>query len=149
MSVVLLVARTTRALKLTKNTLHFIGTMSGFDQHLRSRKAHTTNNAPPVPPKDNPKATTSSRGLAAFPPISPNLNERSKPLPPIPRPAVIRERSSSKPLPAPPRISILRSTLLWVGGFCVWFLLIVLLLPVVMEKDAMTGVNRWLRKIWN
>jgi hypothetical protein len=123
-------------------------TMSGFelrDHNIRNRKPHADTQAPPVPPKDDPKDTTSIRGLTA---PSHTPKERSKPLPPVPHsatPILTRERSLSKPLPAPPRFSILRSTLLWVMGFCVWFLLIVLLLPVIMEKDAMPGVNRWLR----
>lgn len=51
-----------------------------------------------------------------------------------------------KPLPIPPKSSTLQLTLLWVAAFFVWFLLIVVLLPVVTEKDAMPGFNRWLRE---
>jgi hypothetical protein len=120
--------------------------MSGFERgghNIRNRKHRANTNPPPVPPKDDSKGTLPSRGLAG--------SSSQKPLPSVPQSApsgVPKKRSLSKPLPAPPRISILRSTFLWVAGFCVWFLLLVLLLPVVMEKDAMPGVNRWLRKLW-
>lgn len=33
----------------------------------------------------------------------------------------------------------------WVTGLGVWFVAVVLLLPVVMEGDALPGLNRWFR----
>jgi hypothetical protein len=35
---------------------------------------------------------------------------------------------------------------LWVLGFVVWFVVVVVMLPVVMEREAMIGVNAWLRR---
>ena len=78
--------------------------------------------------------------------------KQSKPLPPIPRYKHIdflgQGPLQSKTLPRSPSNLNLTTTLLWVAGFCLWFLLIVVLLPVIMEKDAMPGFNRWLRKWW-
>jgi hypothetical protein len=33
-------------------------------------------------------------------------------------------------------------------GFAVWFAVVVVMLPVVMEREAMVGMNAWLRKRW-
>lgn len=52
-----------------------------------------------------------------------------------------------KPLPRPPGGLKSGTTALWVAAFLVWFLLIVVMLPVVMERDAMIRMNAWLRGI--
>jgi hypothetical protein len=36
---------------------------------------------------------------------------------------------------------------LWIAGLCLWFLTIVILLPIITERDAMPGFNQWLRRI--
>ena len=84
------------------------------------------------------------------------LNRETKPLPSppclTPTEPVGLKCLPSKPLPAPPVAPVTqttvnyRSTLLWMAFFCVWFLLIGLLLPVIMERDAMLGLNLWLRR---
>lgn len=78
---------------------------------------------PPVPPKD----------------VEPEVEEQSKPLPPTP--------ADLKPLPPPPTRVILQMTSFWITGFCLWFILVVIMLPVITEKDAFPGLNRWLRKL--
>jgi hypothetical protein len=98
-------------------------------------------------------ATTNKR-LPLLPPSRSIPDREAKPLP---SPPCHTSRNShadslpSKPLPVPPVAPVTRTTvdyrsaLLWAVFFCVWFLLIVLLLPVIMERDAMPGLNRWLR----
>jgi hypothetical protein len=124
--------------------------MSAFqsgDQHVRNRKLRTQDEGPPVPPKTFKTVNTSKpfRRVAAPAPL--NLQRESKPLPLLPRSPVatgLRAELQSKPLPLPPKSVTLRSTLLWVAALFLWFLLIVVLLPVITEKDAMPGFNRWL-----
>ncbi|KAH7348190.1 hypothetical protein BKA66DRAFT_477292 [Pyrenochaeta sp. MPI-SDFR-AT-0127] len=112
-------------------------------QHVRSRRPHATTSGPPVPPKPYTQERTSSqkRGIAS---------KHSKPLPPVPpvthSGGPIPSEAISKPLPGPPSTLSLRNTLLWIAAFCLWFLLTVVLLPVITEKDAMPGFNRWLRE---
>ncbi|KAF1938861.1 hypothetical protein EJ02DRAFT_271137 [Clathrospora elynae] len=116
--------------------------------HIRSRNPHTKPNGPPVPPKPHNPTTPGRRPATT----SPKPTERSKPLPPIPGVGLsgtCKIQSRRKPLPEPPKSSVLKSTLLWVTAFCLWFLLIVVLLPVITEKDAMPGFNRWLRQLWS
>jgi hypothetical protein len=120
------------------------------DQHVRNRKPHSQDEGPLVPPKEFGTANTirPARRIAAPSPL--NLHRLSKPLPCVPRspvPSLVKEEAWSKPLPAPPLSFTLRSTLLWIAAFCVWFLLIVVLLPVITEKDAMPGFNKWLRTL--
>ena len=38
-------------------------------------------------------------------------------------------------------------TMILVAGFGVWFLVIVVLLPIITEKDAMPGFNKLLRRL--
>ncbi|KAF2118664.1 hypothetical protein BDV96DRAFT_642847 [Lophiotrema nucula] len=82
------------------------------------------------------------------PPVPPK--HYTKPLPPAPilNPSV-EKALPPKPLPLPPTqtalTSSLRGTLLWAAAFLIWFLAVVVLLPVVTERDAMPGFNRWLR----
>jgi hypothetical protein len=102
---------------------------------------------PPVPPKHyvvrSSQSIQSTQQLRNRRPPPPPPRDH-KPLPVLP---------SSKPLPDLPspgsdaRLNY-RTTLLWVLGFCVWFLVIVVMLPVIMERDAMPGFNRWLRQCW-
>lgn len=63
-----------------------------------------------------------------------------KPLPPKPLPDIPQSNTGSK-------LSILRKTFLLVGALCIWFLAVVVLLPVITERDAMPGFNRFLRRI--
>jgi hypothetical protein len=63
----------------------------------------------------------------------------SKPLPPTP--------ADLKPLPPPPVGYILKTTSFWITGFCLWFMLIVIMLPVITEKDAFPGLNTWIGKL--
>jgi hypothetical protein len=127
--------------------------MSAFqfrDQHVRNRKLRTQDEGPPVPPKSFELENTakSFRRMAVPSPL--NLQRHSKPLPLLPRSPVTNGASEglqSKPLPLPPKSVTLRSTLAWVAALFVWFLLIVVLLPVITEKDAMPGFNRWLRTL--
>ncbi|KAF2640622.1 hypothetical protein P280DRAFT_517986 [Massarina eburnea CBS 473.64] len=101
---------------------------------------------PPVPPKEHIAASGNTKTLAEIRQRRPlPLLKIEKPLPSAPAIAV------SKPLPVPPssrqegKVNY-RTTLLWIGGFAVWFLLVVVLLPVIMERDAMPGFNRFLRQ---
>lgn len=113
---------------------------------IRSRKTNTSLEGPPVPPKRERAASSilQRRGLRG-----PQPPKSLKPLPRIPSyasgQALVNEQGY-KPLPKTPQSSILRPTLFWILGFCLWFLLIVLLLPIITEKEAMPGFNRWLRK---
>ncbi|KAF2652798.1 hypothetical protein K491DRAFT_695231 [Lophiostoma macrostomum CBS 122681] len=80
------------------------------------------------------------------PPRSPSISESisstlSKPLPPRPLPEVPR-RSNNSEFFAPDYVK----TVLLVAGFAVWFLVIVVLLPIVTEKNAMPGFNKMLRR---
>ncbi|EUC48925.1 hypothetical protein COCMIDRAFT_85912 [Bipolaris oryzae ATCC 44560] len=119
---------------------------------IRNRRPFLDQEGPPVPPKpyaSNAPSTTHDRlthdRLAT---VTSSRDATSKPLPPVPGSRLsrgARSKVESKPLPKPPKSSILQSTFLWILGFAVWFLLIVILLPVVTEKDAMPGFNRWLR----
>jgi hypothetical protein len=90
-----------------------------------------------VPPKPS---LSQRRGRS-----TPKPPQQLKPLPPVPQSPSVTEW---KPLPRPPERARLGTTLLWVLGFAVWFAVVVLMLPVVMEREAMVGVNAWLRKRW-
>jgi hypothetical protein len=86
-----------------------------------------------------------------------NMPSESKPLPAIPyEKTVLVTNLDAKPLPPKPLPALpehvtqapnYRRTLLLIAALGVWFLLIVVLLPVIMERDAMLGLNRWLRHI--
>ncbi|KAH8726111.1 hypothetical protein GQ44DRAFT_726465 [Phaeosphaeriaceae sp. PMI808] len=111
---------------------------------IRNRKIFSSEHGPPVPPKSDrsPYVIASKHDL-----------QPSKPLPPVPG---IRQMKNSdtknltaKPLPQPPIGVNAKSVSLWIAGFVIWFLLIVILLPVITEKDAMPGFNRWLRNLWS
>ncbi|KAH9883032.1 hypothetical protein J1614_000399 [Plenodomus biglobosus] len=113
---------------------------------LRQRKPRQSVEKPPVPPKCND-----------FIPLEhtapPHTSSRSKPLPPVPfhshDEATEARGLEAKPLPRPPSSVNLRTTCYWIVGFCLWFLLIVLLLPVITEKDAMPRFNQWVKeKSW-
>ncbi|KAF2688857.1 hypothetical protein K458DRAFT_154031 [Lentithecium fluviatile CBS 122367] len=95
---------------------------------------------PPVPPKALPPLSTKlPTGLRSRRPQPPPKDQKLPPLPP-----------TSKALSELPPGGALdyRATLLWVLGFCVWFVVIVVMLPVIMERDVMPGFNRWLRQSW-
>ncbi|KAF2731424.1 hypothetical protein EJ04DRAFT_10485 [Polyplosphaeria fusca] len=100
---------------------------SGGD--LRSRRA------PAVPPKDQIKPRPRKPTLGSVQPTPLNKSLPPKPLPKIPPP-----QSTA-------RTTGLRTFALVLVGFCLWFLVIVLLLPVITERDAMPAMNRWLRGI--
>ena len=97
-----------------------------------------------------------NKRLPPEPPLALDPNRETKPLPSLPclmsSKLVASKCLPSKPLPAAPVAPVTpttlnyRSTLLWMVFFCVWFLLIVVLLPCIMERDAMPGLNRWLRR---
>lgn len=99
---------------------------------------------------------STNKRLPPKPPLPLVSNRETKPLPSppclTPTEIVVLKRLPLKPLPAPPVAPVTpatvnyRSTLLRMAFFCVWFLLIVLLLPVIMERDAMPGLNRWLKR---
>ena len=97
--------------------------------NLRNRNKQSLNDGrPPVP----------NKGMKPLPstPRAYQKDLKRLPLPPKPLPAVPVE--SEKPNYA--------HTLYWTVFFCIWFLLTVLLLPIILEKDAMPGLNRILRK---
>lgn len=107
---------------------------------LRNRRPEAVLSGPPVPPK--PNATPSLSQRRGLPP--PEVPKQLKPLPPVPLPGAI----GSKPLPRPPDRIRVGTTVLWIAGFGVWFVLVVVMLPVVMEREAMIGFNAWLRELW-
>lgn len=76
--------------------------------------------------KMKPLPATPSAGFKPLPP---------KPLPDLP--AKTNESSSSNHL----------KTFLFISALCIWFLAIVLLLPIITERDAMPGLNRFLRRV--
>ena len=86
-----------------------------------------------------PKPSLSQR-RGRLPPEPPR---QLKPLPAVPQSDSVMEW---KPLPRPPERARLGTTVLWVLGFVVWFVVVVVMLPVVMEREAMIGVNAWLRR---
>jgi hypothetical protein len=105
---------------------------------------------PPVPPK--PHAPTWNTTPATHYQITAATSNQDaiskKPLPLVPGSGAINKiarNADSKPLPSPPKSPILRQTMLWIMAFSLWFILIVILLPVITEKDAMPGFNKWLR----
>jgi hypothetical protein len=116
---------------------------------LRHRNVSTHPQGPPVPPKlgylshgepqqrslQTPRFAQSSKVL---PPIPPHRSE----IPPGP------EDVYSKPLPQPPPTRIFKTILTWIFGFLIWFLLIVILLPIITEQDAMPSFNGWLRSLF-
>ncbi|KAF1926762.1 uncharacterized protein M421DRAFT_206125 [Didymella exigua CBS 183.55] len=109
-------------------------------QNIRNRRSHPISDGPPVPPKPSTELSLSQR--RGLPPPEPP--EHLKPLPPIPRPEPIE----SKPLPRTPGKIKIGTTALWVVAFAIWFLLIVVMMPVIMEREAMIRVNAWLRGWW-
>lgn len=127
--------------------------MSNLGQpSIRSRNSRNSKDAPPVPPKGHPALTTATAIPAAI------FQQQPKPLPPTPYggiPSALDQTSNLnsgwKPLPRPPvsSSSVVKNTLLWIAGFCVWFLLVVVALPIILEQDAMPGLNRWLRTVWS
>lgn len=79
-----------------------------------------------------------------------------KPLPPLP-PSVQQKTPTSKPLSSKPLPSVpvsvqaqpnYRTAFLIVSGLFVWFLAIVVMLPIIMEREAMIGLNNVLRKVF-
>jgi hypothetical protein len=76
-----------------------------------------------------PKPSLSQR-RGRLPPKPP---QQLKPLPPVPPSPAVTEW---KPLPRPPERARLGTTLLWVLGFAVWFVAVVVMLPVVMEREV-------------
>ncbi|KAF2788892.1 hypothetical protein K505DRAFT_420809 [Melanomma pulvis-pyrius CBS 109.77] len=102
-------------------------------------------------------SATSDKLLPCLPSQRPPIPRKEfKPLPPPPHPTSSELLASKslppKPLPgiptahANPKTPNYIFTLYWIALFGVWFLIIILLLPVVMEKDAMPGLNRLLRR---
>jgi hypothetical protein len=73
-----------------------------------------------------------------------------KPLPAPPRDATVRfgraQGGTAKPLPEIPRRPDYTTTLFWIGGMGIWFLAVVLLLPVFLEGDALPRLNGGIRK---
>lgn len=106
-------------------------------QNLRNRRPQASLDGPPVPPKPGIKLSLSQR-RGVTPPQPP---KQLKPLPPVPRFGPFE----SKPLPQIPENVNIGTTALWIVAFVVWFLLIVVMLPIIMEREAMIGVNAWLR----
>jgi hypothetical protein len=113
---------------------------SPASQNLRHRKPQPIVDGPPVPPKSSTKQSLSQR-RGVVPPQPPR---QLKPLPPVPQ----LQSIEAKPLPRLPDRLKLGTTAFWFAAFAVWFLLIVVMLPVVMEREAMIGVNTWLRGWW-
>jgi len=113
---------------------------------LRNRKIHSSPDSPHEP-LDLVKSQTPipSGPIASLPP------DLLKSLPLVPKTRCDnRSRITEaiyKPLPPPPRNALVRNTLYWITGFCLCFLLIVVLLPVITEKDAMPGFNQWLQNL--
>lgn len=104
-------------------------------------KIASQNCRPPVPPKPHAKSSLSQRrGLQ--PPDPP---KQLRPLPPVPQ---IGLELDFKPLPQRPQQVQVYTTALFVAAFAVWFLLIVVMLPIIMEREAMVGLNTWLRRWW-
>ncbi|KAF2711058.1 hypothetical protein K504DRAFT_500992 [Pleomassaria siparia CBS 279.74] len=113
---------------------------------VRNRKSHSGNVAPssiatkPLPTVPQSQSLVADKGTKPLPSI-PYGGDTVPPTPkPLPKPPI-------KPLPAVPDQSVSRFllTLSWILGFAVWFLLVVVLLPVIMERDAMPGLNTLLR----
>lgn len=106
---------------------------------LRARRPRplTFPAGPPVPPKPARAATLPAQ-------------RQMKALPHIPQDDY-HESSETKALPPPPtseeeRLHLkITTTLLWILGFTVWFVLIVLLLPVVLERDVLVRTRGLLR----
>ncbi|ORY15452.1 hypothetical protein BCR34DRAFT_598433 [Clohesyomyces aquaticus] len=98
------------------------------------RKRLLTKTLPP-PPTTLPESTTPNP-LRQIPSTAPENYAKQKSLPP-------------KPLPEAPDSQDLDpwTLCLWILGFAAWFLGIVVLLPVITERDAMPGFNRWLRRL--
>jgi len=98
---------------------------------LRNRQSRQDNSPlpPPVPPKP----------VRHDPQHQKTTEQSTKPLPPTP--------TDLKPLPPPPIGSVLKTISFWVTGFCLWFMLIVIMLPFITEKDAFPGLNRWFRML--
>ncbi|KAF2024711.1 hypothetical protein EK21DRAFT_117480 [Setomelanomma holmii] len=118
------------------------------EDELRRRKLRSSSHGPPVPPKHQNNPDLSRPGQQ--PPVPPpEQHERHKPLPPAPRATYFLEQFDLKPLPPPPASVSIRTTTLWIAGFVLWFVLIVVLLPVITEKDAMPSFKRWLRSVWS
>ncbi|KAJ4983656.1 hypothetical protein SVAN01_10867 [Stagonosporopsis vannaccii] len=115
------------------------------DEYLRNR------NPPPVPPKPSSPTSIStsisssslSRRRGRLPPSTP---VQLKPLPPTP----LSEDRDGKPLPELPTTGVKwRATALWVLGFGAWFAVIVLMLPVIMEREEVLGGMRgWIRAVF-
>ena len=122
-------------------------------QTLRNRKPPVLHHdPPPVPPKADtaPKLTTAAPSLSQRRGVqTPEAPRRLKPLPPVPLTRAGRGDGGLdvKPLPRPPGGLKSGTTALWIAAFVVWFLLIVVMLPVVMEREAMIGMNAWLRGV--
>lgn len=82
------------------------------------------------------------------------LTKESKPLPSTPQ----MEKQGSKPLPPKPLPELPSDelnprqhfkTLLYLGAIVIWFLAIVLLLPIVTEKNHMPRLNKLLRELFS
>ncbi|KAF1844829.1 uncharacterized protein K460DRAFT_405108 [Cucurbitaria berberidis CBS 394.84] len=123
--------------------------LSLHEQSVRNRKRPADvegPEGPPVPPKPNNTNSSLAPTRRVYPP---EIRQRLKPLPPVPslgrQAALGLGDSGSKPLPETPKGIGYGTIVLGITGFCVWFVLIVVLLPVITEKDAMPGFNRWLR----
>ena len=128
------------SLLLRRHQPHTMSSDGPASQNLRNRRQQLNSDGPPVPPKPSTKLSLSQRrGLAL-----PAPPEQLKPLPPTPQ----LEWNESKPLPRPPTGFKLGTTVLWFVAFAAWFLLIVVMLPIILEREAMIGVNVWLRERW-
>ena len=108
---------------------------------------------PPVPPKDSARATATTTMASMVrqrrpPPLDEVPLKELKALPPLPPNKSLDHSTQAvfKPLPAVPRELNGKSTLIWITGLMVWFFLVILLLPVFLEAEAMPGMNRILRR---
>ena len=81
---------------------------------------------PPVPPKPSTAASPALQPLHRIPDLAPA---------PVPH-------SNSLPLPPPPAPALRPvATALWILAFAVWFALVVLLLPVILEARVLLRLN--------
>ncbi|KAF2464611.1 uncharacterized protein BDR25DRAFT_95829 [Lindgomyces ingoldianus] len=122
--------------------------MNVSEYNLRYRNnfqnAQSNQSNPSSPPLPN---SAKRKPLPSIPHSTPPDHQHHKALPPKPLPDVPDEDSQTQKLDY-------RILGLWIGGFGIWFLAIVVLLPVVTERDAMPGLNRLLKawfyraKVW-
>ncbi|OAG01737.1 uncharacterized protein CC84DRAFT_1221221 [Paraphaeosphaeria sporulosa] len=90
---------------------------------------------PPPPTGDAVRFEGAERGI-----------EEPPPQPPVKDVRLDETKSrTTKPLPGIPWRPDYKGTILWIAALGIWFLLVVLLLPVLLEADALPGLNKILR----